>query len=71
MAQDAPKRRFLSLIFLVSCISKSFLTVGMTIEEQGFQLRLHLFYSVCGLPEGKYPLKISLPRSYAFVGGMS
>ena len=25
MAQDAPKRRFLSLIFLVSCISKSFL----------------------------------------------
>jgi len=24
-AQDAPKRRFLSLIFLVSCISKSFL----------------------------------------------
>ena len=24
MAQDAPKRRFLSLIFLVSCISKSF-----------------------------------------------
>ena len=25
MAQDAPKRRFLSLIFLVSCISKSLL----------------------------------------------
>ena len=25
MAQDAPKRRFLSLIFLVLCISKSFL----------------------------------------------
>ena len=25
MAQDAPKRRFVSLIFLVSCISKSFL----------------------------------------------
>ena len=27
MAQDAPKRRFLSLIFLVSCISKSFLII--------------------------------------------
>ena len=25
MAQDAPKRRFVSLIFLVSCIAKSFL----------------------------------------------
>ena len=27
MAQDAPKRRFLSLIFLVSCISKSLLLI--------------------------------------------
>ena len=31
MAQDAPKRRFLSLIFLVSCISKSLLLIIITI----------------------------------------
>ena len=38
MAQDAPKRRFLSLIFLVSCISKSFLIRLLKRDKQ-----LHLF----------------------------
>ena len=38
MAQDAPKRRFLSLIFLVSCISKSFLIRLLKRDNQ-----LHLF----------------------------
>ena len=31
MAQDAPKRRFLSLIFLVSCISKSIIIIMIII----------------------------------------
>ena len=33
MAQDAPKRRFLSLIFLVSCISKSLLLRIIRLEQ--------------------------------------
>ena len=33
MAQDAPKRRFLSLIFLVSCFSKSLLIRIKDCEE--------------------------------------
>ena len=32
MAQDAPKRWFLSLTFLVSCISKSFL-IRVVVKE--------------------------------------
>ena len=34
MAQDAPKRRFLSLIFLVSCISKSLLLRDITYAKK-------------------------------------
>ena len=33
MAQDAPKRRFLSLIFLVSCITKLMVMVIVTDDK--------------------------------------
>ena len=38
MAQDAPKCRFLSLIFLVSCISKSFHIKQTVANEKQFVL---------------------------------
>ena len=42
MGQDAPKRRFLSLIFLVSCISKSFLIYLLTFSKQDFPNKIQL-----------------------------
>ena len=42
MTQDAPKRRFLSLIFLVSCISKSFLTHNIVMKNGKTRLN-HVF----------------------------
>ena len=40
MAQDAPKRRFLSLIFLVSLLLSLLLTGGMSDECQRYHSRL-------------------------------
>ena len=50
MAQDAPKRRFLSLIFLVSCISilklknppQKYKGVADTAEKADMQLKLSI-----------------------------
>ena len=49
MAQDAPKRRFLSLIFLVSCFSKSFLLRLLLL------LLFLLFYHGLSICYNEYP----------------
>ena len=57
MAQDAPKRRFLSLVFLVLCISKSFLIRLLKLRQQ-----LHLWRSDTGTSLRYVPAESLLAR---------
>ena len=43
MAQDAPKRRFLSLIFLVSCFSKSLLIIILIISLLTYSKQIAIY----------------------------